>query len=152
MLIRLIYKSLPSQPISDPFLNRLHAEAATRNVKFGVTGFLHYGAGGFLQILEGEAAVVEQLAENIRADARHRDFLLLLKEGIAQRAFPHWSMQLLRIRDRSLPDTTRKSISFPSLSDAAARLSGDASRIVQRHAEICHWSPACRRCRCSPGW
>ena len=67
--------------------------SARKNRELGVTGFLVEFEGIFLQVLEGEAEVVEPLYARIAADPRHRNVELLLRETSAgQPNFGFWAM------------------------------------------------------------
>ena len=57
-----------------------------------MTGYLVFDGGYFAQILEAEAAALDQLMPIIEADGRHRDLRLLLCESIAERHFAQTCM------------------------------------------------------------
>ncbi|MFM9429117.1 hypothetical protein RCH10_005613, partial [Variovorax sp. GrIS 2.14] len=65
------------------------------NPGLGVTGVLGFLDGVYLQYLEGEEAVVEELFARIQADIRHADVTRLEWRTLPRRAFPDWSMHLL---------------------------------------------------------
>ena len=58
---------------------------------------LLYADSGFMQALEGECAVIEELMAKIRADSRHRDILDLVFATIGERTFADWSMGFHRL-------------------------------------------------------
>ncbi len=93
-LYHLIYQSQAMAGFSLPELAELLQKAWTYNTVHGVTGLLLYAPNGqFLQVLEGEAAVVQHLYYNrIAVDPRH-EHLVVLSEGLSEvRVFPDWCM------------------------------------------------------------
>jgi hypothetical protein len=66
--------------------------ARWRNTQLSVTGVLRYGNECFVQVLEGEAAAVQEVYAPSRRDPRHHNILTFANKPIAQRAFPEWTM------------------------------------------------------------
>lgn len=62
------------------------------NRKFGITGFLVAHSRGFIQLIEGEEAVIDQLYRNINDDQRHCDVKTIAVTTIQERRFPDWDM------------------------------------------------------------
>jgi hypothetical protein len=50
-----------------------------------------------VQVLEGEASVVDALFLHINDDARHDDIVLLVREPIQTRMFADWAMGFVEI-------------------------------------------------------
>jgi hypothetical protein len=73
-------------------LTAIRELAEVRNPQRGITGALVLDRGRFLQVLEGEPAALERLAEAISRDQRHRDITLLVRAPIRERTFAGWSM------------------------------------------------------------
>lgn len=67
-------------------------QAHQGNQQRAVTGALVYGNGQFMQVLEGEQAVVAALYEHIAQDPRHKGVFKLADKAIAERSFSSWSM------------------------------------------------------------
>jgi hypothetical protein len=88
----LVYSSRETHPMTDVDLSALLDESRKRNETSKVTGMLLYKDGKFLQILEGNEAIVESLYERIRGDSRHKDGQVLLTGDVSKRQFPDWSM------------------------------------------------------------
>jgi hypothetical protein len=88
----IIYLSRVSQKLSSEELVTLLVKARRRNTLAGITGAMVYGAGQFMQVLEGEAAAVTALYERIVADPRHQAILKLVDKPVAERTFMEWSM------------------------------------------------------------
>jgi len=57
-----------------------------------ITGLLIFDGKRFLQVLEGDAEVVEQTYTRIRKDARHRAVVTLSERTVADRGFGSWAM------------------------------------------------------------
>jgi hypothetical protein len=93
-LYYLIYQSRAVVPFTDDELAMLLQQARTHNRQVHVTGLLlHTSDGRFLQILEGDEADVRQLYhENILADPRHYQCLVLGEGSCAERSFADWNM------------------------------------------------------------
>jgi hydroxymethylpyrimidine pyrophosphatase-like HAD family hydrolase len=61
--------------------------ARLNNVCIGVSGMLLYTGTEFIQILEGDEKVVEELLDTIKKDPRHRDFRIIEKKKITHREY-----------------------------------------------------------------
>ena len=70
----------------------LLSRARAKNDERGITGMLIRHDGCFLQALEGEDAVIDELYGKIRRDPRHTDVETLQDEAITQRKFSGWTM------------------------------------------------------------
>ena len=95
-LVRLLYVSHLSKDCGPDDLEKILAVSRKNNRASGVTGALCYSARGFLQCLEGPAAVVNELYRRIARDDRHLDVTLLDYADIQDRAFGNWSMAYIR--------------------------------------------------------
>lgn len=96
-LVHLIYCSTATRSMSNEDLLALLREARTRNDELGVTGMLLYENGGFFQVIEGEAAVINRLYAMIEADDRHHHLVKIIHEPIARRVFADWTMGFSRL-------------------------------------------------------
>ncbi|WP_300651844.1 BLUF domain-containing protein [Hydrogenophaga sp.] len=98
-LIRLVYASrsvtTPSATHQglDPGIARILAKSRKNNARLDVVGGLLFGDGYFLQCLEGDARIVQNLYSKIENDPRHRDVTVLLQSSINTRTFGAWSMK-----------------------------------------------------------
>jgi hypothetical protein len=91
MLVRLLYASRAIDTSPEAIENIL-AHSRQYNPTCGITGILCYGAGIFLQAIEGGRAAVSDLYGHIQRDARHKDVVLLHYEEITERRFGGWTM------------------------------------------------------------
>jgi hypothetical protein len=96
-LTHLIYASTATRPFDRPELVSLLQKAREANARIGVTGMLLHEAGNFFQVLEGDAAVVEQLFAKISSDERHHKATKIMQEPIAERSFEDWTMAFTEI-------------------------------------------------------
>lgn len=80
--------------MTDADLKRIVSHSKTRNQQDGVTGFLYYSGGTFLQILEGEEAVVRATFARIQDDFRHTIASVLVEGPAEERLFSDWSMEV----------------------------------------------------------
>ena len=91
MLVRLLYCSrvVDTSPAA---IEAILEKSRQHNPVSGITGILCYGAGIFLQAIEGGRMQVSDLFGHIQKDARHKDVALLHFEEIFERRFGGWSM------------------------------------------------------------
>ncbi|MEL7187981.1 MAG: BLUF domain-containing protein [Pseudomonadota bacterium] len=90
---RVIYTSHASERFKEGDLFRLVSASSRYNGQVGVTGFLLYANGRFLQLLEGPDDQVTQLFALIKSDVRHDRCEIVLDEQIAANLFANWSMR-----------------------------------------------------------
>jgi hypothetical protein len=92
MLISLIYASNAAENFHEHQIPQLLKAIRPQNARHGITGMLLYDRRSFLQILEGESAMVEKLYRHLSSDARHTHVTRIHSEAIETRAFSDWSM------------------------------------------------------------
>jgi hypothetical protein len=92
MLVRLLYVSRLADPSKPEVIDSILAESRAHNPSLGITGILCYGAGIFLQAIEGGRGAVSDLYNHICKDKRHTDVVLLDFEEISERRFGGWTM------------------------------------------------------------
>lgn len=93
-----MYVSQALTPFDERALRQLERKAQATNFSLGVTGYLFFDAGRFVQYLEGEAMDVEEVLARIRYDSRHR-ILTTLRTPIVSRRFPNWYMKWMSVGD-----------------------------------------------------
>ncbi|MBT0569657.1 BLUF domain-containing protein [Curvibacter sp. CHRR-16] len=91
MLVRLLYASR-AVDASTEAIDAILSQSRQCNSSHGITGILCYGAGIFLQAIEGGRAAVNELYGHILRDPRHTDVVLLHYQEIAERRFGSWTM------------------------------------------------------------
>jgi hypothetical protein len=91
-LYSLVYVSTATRIPSMNDVGRLLDKAQSRNLAEDVTGVLLYADGNFMQCLEGPALGLARVYERIKFDSLHFGMIDLVREPIAAREFPEWSM------------------------------------------------------------
>jgi len=122
-VIQLIYSSVATAPFSPDALRALLVRARARNTTAEVSGMLLHVDGAFLQVLEGDAPVLDALFHRIGADPRHKRVLLLLSQDLPERNFSDWSMGFF--------DASGRGAALPGYRQSAgfADLVGDTAKI-----------------------
>lgn len=92
MLVRLLYASRASAPLTSEAIDGILAASRKGNPNLGVTGLLCHSGDIFMQVLEGGRDAVSALYGRIAADPRHQDVILLSYEEITERRFASWTM------------------------------------------------------------
>ncbi len=101
-MIQVSYISSATSPMSTEELSRLLAECREYNAAHGVTGMLLYSNGTFVQVLEGEDPIIDELLDRIEGDPRHTGIKLLGRKHIERREYSGWNMGFKRVSDRDL--------------------------------------------------
>lgn len=100
----IIYLSWATVPFTNAQLQKLLTLARRRNSELAITGILLYGNERFVQVLEGEEEIVEEMYAHIRQDPRHDNFITFASKPIAQRAFAEWTMAFQPVSSQQLDD------------------------------------------------
>ena len=95
MLIQLTYASRCAQILGPGDVKDILQSSNRNNTRVGVTGALCLSNGIFLQQLEGDRQIVNELYHRILRDQRHKDPAILDFGEIASRRFGVWSMGLM---------------------------------------------------------
>ncbi len=97
-LDQLVYRSVAAMPTEHLLpLAELLGEAQRNNERAGLTGALAVHDGRFLQVVEGDPGLLDQLHRRLERDRRHKDIHVLERRPIERRAFDGWSMASARI-------------------------------------------------------
>ncbi len=99
----LVYASAATADLSESECEEILDAARRHNRPAGITGMLVYHEGSFLQVLEGDEAVVEALFERIERDPRHTDAVVLFRGTVDGREFGRWSMGYVRTSPTTAP-------------------------------------------------
>ena len=92
MMVQLIYTSAAVRDLSDDELAHILSASVRNNQKTNITGLLLYAKGTFLQVIEGESDVIDELIATIKLDPRHRDIEELMRTQIREPEFSQWHM------------------------------------------------------------
>ena len=98
MLVRLVYASRAVDNVSQEQLLNILSQSKANNPEGGITGVLCSSGPIFLQCLEGGRMQVNALYNQIAADPRHSDVVILSYEEISERNFANWSMGLVNLK------------------------------------------------------
>src|SRR6187549_11955 len=94
----LTYTSLARLDLQTSDLEDIHRTARELNALDGITGLLVFNGTHFLQIIEGSETAISELVERLRKDPRHTGFEIRDQRKVETRSFPHWSMELVRVK------------------------------------------------------
>lgn len=112
MVFQLIYTCALSTGFCSTELDKLADTSSAKNKAKDLTGILLCNEGSVLQVLEGDRISVKELFENIRADHRVSNPLVLIQREIDKREFDEWSMGYRNAAQSKCSfDLTAKSIS-----------------------------------------
>ncbi|UYH55139.1 BLUF domain-containing protein [Qipengyuania sp. SS22] len=93
---RLLYTSrsclVPAELTVEQQASNIAARAAIRNKEVGITGVLVFVEDHFIQLIEGEGPVVEDVFERICCDFDHAQVRLVDLVGVKDRMFDRWHM------------------------------------------------------------
>ncbi len=94
---QLVYISTGSPDLTEDDVADILATSQRKNPERGLTGFLIYNGRNFLQLLEGDAAAIEILMEDLRGDKRHNGLVRIEDVPIDVRRFSDWTMRRLEL-------------------------------------------------------
>ncbi len=92
MTYQIVYSSKSGSPMQTGDLQELLDHSRTSNAANGITGALVYAGGIFLQILEGDKDLLNDLMEKIRQDVRHENVIVLQEREVPAPVFGSWKM------------------------------------------------------------
>jgi hypothetical protein len=104
----LVYVSQADSNLDAKDLDGVLTEARRYNPEHGITGILLFvegegrNRGSFMQLLEGDAAQLEQLRKRIFSDPRHHTKIVLERGEKDARDFPDWSMAYKSVKHSEL--------------------------------------------------
>ena len=117
----LAYTSRARLDLADDDLHDIHREARRLNALDGISGILVFDGARFLQIVEGAPDAVDSLVERLRRDPRHSAFEVRDEREVAERSFPDWSMELVRVSAGYLAARDELGTSLPASVAPAVR-------------------------------
>lgn len=89
---QLLYVSDAKFGLNDSDIENILSSSRRNNGSAGITGMLLYSAGVFIQVLEGDADMVESLYQRIADDTRHADIAIITDLMVDERSFGDWAM------------------------------------------------------------
>jgi hypothetical protein len=88
----IIYIRRAAYTVNNNDLEAILRQARRNNERRNITGALAYGAGQFMQIMEGEKADLDAVYALVSHAPRHTGLTKLADKEISQRSFSDWSM------------------------------------------------------------
>lgn len=120
----MVYTSVATSQMDQADVFTIVQTSVSNNMARDVTGFLIYGDGRFLQLIEGAEADLRTLLTALRSDPRHQDIKVVIDEPIAERRFSRWRMQRVT-RDGAAMGEIRQALSgMPSGRTALRHIDG----------------------------
>jgi hypothetical protein len=101
-MIQTAYVSRAAGTITQESLLSLLQQCLTNNEASGITGMLLFGNDTFLQVLEGDEAVLNTVVDRIQKDSRHTKVHFLYRKPIERRQYEDWSMGFRRVSAQGL--------------------------------------------------
>lgn len=92
-MLGIVYVSQARVVFDHAALDELAVLSTCRNAEHGITGYLFFENGEFVQYIEGAPDTVKRLMARIELDSRHEVLAADYDENLAARRFPDWSMQ-----------------------------------------------------------
>jgi hypothetical protein len=143
-MIQISYLSAATRPMSTDEVLALLRQCLANNEANDVTGLLIYNNETFLQTLEGDEQVVDELYRKIQNDPRHTNLILLDRKTIQSRRYADWSMAFRRFADMDIHD-------IAGLKDFSAK--DFTVEYLSRHLDIAedlmahyaYWDPLVRK-------
>jgi hypothetical protein len=106
-LIRLVYVSLATRPLSAEDLFAIAERSERNNLAASITGLLITQGPYFYGVMEGARRRVLARMEIIITDDRHHSLRILREEAVAERRFANWSFGSLPEGAPRLPDNVQ---------------------------------------------
>ena len=91
-LRRIVYTSQATEHLNKRSLLDLMHTSRAYNTIDEISGVLMHKNGYFLQIIEGQSDVVDNLFARLLSDTRHNKVNMILDSSVDSRLFPNWSM------------------------------------------------------------
>lgn len=125
-----IYASLAAPEFAEHEIPGLLERARAANSLHGLTGMLLYIEGSFFQVLEGEAAAIDDVYARISRDTRHTRITLIIREPIENRSFSEWTMGFTTVDRLEAGKLIGENDFFNSASCVAQLDSGRAKKLL----------------------
>ncbi|MBT0606697.1 BLUF domain-containing protein [Aequorivita echinoideorum] len=92
MLSTICYISNSVKLFPDEEIQALFDQTISNNNYYGITGILIYQEGTFIQVIEGENAIIDALFYKIERDERHNQITVILRHPIDERIFSNYKL------------------------------------------------------------
>jgi hypothetical protein len=94
-LKQVLYASRAAASVTEFDVRNVLSVSRRNNRRADVTGCLLYSGRHFIQVLEGDAEVLDRLVARIANDPRHDGVQVVVDQTVTARRFPDWSMGIL---------------------------------------------------------
>ncbi len=101
-MYELIYCSIAKPDLAEKDIVDILAKARDFNSKNDITGCLLLHNNEFIQILEGDKKVLQDLIEKIKKDDRHSNVMVLAENIIEKRVFEKWNMAYHKVENHDI--------------------------------------------------
>ncbi|WP_298494546.1 BLUF domain-containing protein [uncultured Algibacter sp.] len=101
-LRRLIYSSQAVEQFTKRQLLDLLHDSRGFNTIDNISGVLMHKNGYFLQIIEGQPEMIDDLLVRLRKDTRHKDLKIIHDSTVKERLFTNWAMGCADFDDAEL--------------------------------------------------
>jgi len=135
MLTRLIYISRAVGPQTTTITTQILETARAFNKAHNLTGVLCQGKGLYVQVLEGERSIVNELYRRIVADSRHEHTEIVHFGEIDTRQFKDWTMALVHLSIDD-PMVTMKHPEFDPYSANSTAIMGLITELLSSSSAI----------------
>jgi hypothetical protein len=88
-----LYVSVADMDLETDAVHDIVSHSQRRNLANGITGIMLYNGSNFLQLIEGEDAIIDACYARIQRDTRHSGVATLREDIITVREFPAWAMR-----------------------------------------------------------
>jgi len=97
MLAQLSYVSNRNSVCTDAEIEKILASCKKNNPALEITGVLLYSDSKFVQMVEGDPKILNNLYDKIKLDNRHSTVIMISYGLISERSFPCWHMGARKI-------------------------------------------------------
>jgi hypothetical protein len=148
-MFALAYISRAKQQFNEPDLIGLAHQAAEKNRRLAITGYLNFRRGIFFQYLEGVETTVRELMDVIAADPRHEVLNVVPLGETPARRFADWSMRYITpnefavihledVLEGVLKTMLGHTFKLPAVQETVLRLVAKISESRGRLAQLSH--------------
>ena len=110
-MIQLAYSSDARGNLASNEIFEIIETSSRNNLRDDLTGMLIFANDRFFQIIEGEAAAIDNLMARLEADPRHHSIEVLHRQDIGERSFPRWRMERVRVANGAVPEAALADVS-----------------------------------------
>ncbi len=107
-MFELIYYSSAKSNIGKDDITNILTKSRDFNSKNDITGFLLYHNNEFIQILEGDQKIIQDLYMTISKDDRHHTIRLVSQGATDKREFEYWKMGYYELTNEDKLETGKK--------------------------------------------